>query len=58
MDAAIQEADATIRRAQTYCSKMARFLVGRLRKCHPLVLVNLKKELKDFNAVTLKWKNQ
>ena len=41
MDVAIREAEATIKRAEEFTSKMARFLVGRLRKVWPSILIDL-----------------
>lgn len=56
MYAAIQEAEATIKRAEDYKHKMARFLSGRLKGIDPSVLKRLKKELTTFNASTGEWK--
>ena len=58
MDAAIREAEALIRRAETYKSKMARFITGRLRGIDADILKLLKRELQDFNAQTGTWKSK
>ena len=57
MDQAINEAELTIRRAQLYVDKMTSFLIGRLRKVRTSYLRQLKKELRNFNAVTGDWKD-
>mgnify|MGYP000030004209 CR=1 FL=1 len=53
---ALKDAEATIKRAETYKSQMARFLTGRLKGIDPHVLKRLKKELQNFNSVTHEWK--
>lgn len=55
MDTAIREAEALIRRAETFKSRMASFLCGRLYGINPDVLRVLKKELRGFNAQTGEW---
>lgn len=56
MDAAIREAEATIRRAEEYKNKMANFLVHRLKGISVHTLKRLKSELKNFNSNTGEWK--
>ena len=58
MDAAVREAEAVVRRAESYKSRMARFLIGRLRGIDPDILHDLKKELRKFNASTGEWDNK
>lgn len=53
---AITEAQRTIELAETQSTRMARILQGRLRMVQPWVLVNLKRELRDFNIHTKEWK--
>ena len=55
MDSAVREAEAVIIRADSYRTRMARFLLGRLRGIDPDILRDLKKELRKFNAITGKW---
>ncbi len=43
MNEAIREAEATVRRAETYLNQMARFLCGRLWKANPDILRELKR---------------
>jgi len=56
MDDAVKQAEALIKRAEQYKSRMAGFLVGRLKGIDPYTLQRLKKELKNFNAQTCEWK--
>lgn len=56
MDAAIQEAEAVIKRAELFRNKMARFLIGRLGGVDVGILRRLKKELRNFNSNTNTWK--
>lgn len=56
---AIQDAENTIRAADNMADRLARILVGRLRKvCSVTVLSQLKKELSQFNAHTGTWKEE
>ncbi len=57
MEAALNEAKDTLYRADLVTGRMARMLVGRLRKVggHG-TLKALKNELKDYNAHTGQWK--
>lgn len=61
MKCAIAEAESTIRIANSLTKEMASLIVGRLRNINTgywdiQVLVDLKKELTDFNAITRTWK--
>lgn len=56
MEMAIQQAEEVKRAAKTHARRMARFLVGNLRDCNHSELVAFKKELKDYNIHTGKWK--
>lgn len=57
MDAAVQDAERTLRVADGLATRIARFLIGRLRKVNsPWILADLKRELKDFNMQIQKWK--
>lgn len=58
MDNAVREAEAVVRRAESYKSRMARFLIGRLRGIDPDILRDLKKELRKLNASTGEWDNK
>ena len=55
---AVREAEAVVRRAELYRTRMARFLIGRLRGIDPDFLRDLKKELRKFNASTGEWDNK
>lgn len=59
MLAAMRDARNTMSAADQQASEMARMLAenGRLRKCSAYQLRQLKKQLRDFNSVTGKWKN-
>ena len=61
MEAAINEAQAVLRRADMCATRMARLIKGRLRQVdggwNNGVLKDLKKELQDFNASTGQSKN-
>ncbi len=58
MRRAVSEAQATLRAADNIADSMARLLVGRLRHVSSTyILVKLKKELRDFNAHTGRWKD-
>jgi hypothetical protein len=52
----IEEARATLRAADDIAEEMAILLRGRLRRCDPLTMAELKRELKQFNASTCTWK--
>ena len=54
---AMQEAEQTIRAADQMSSQMARMLRGRLNHVSPMVLADLKRELKRFNAHTGQWRD-
>ena len=61
MDAAIQEAETELRRADMCATKMAKILVGRLRHVAKNsywddTLIKLKRELTNYNAHTRQWK--
>ena len=62
MSEAVSSAERTLRYADMAATKMAKMLVGRLRKVNAIlysgsdVLIALKKELRDFNCTTRKWK--
>lgn len=57
MNAAVDEAKATLQRADSVADKLARLLIGRLRKVSsPWVLRTLKKELANYNMRTSEWK--
>lgn len=58
MKAALIEAEATVRAADSIADHMARILRGRLRKVSKWNLKSLKRELADFNAHTGEWKNE
>ncbi len=53
---AINEAEATFRSADSCATQLARALKGRLRQVSPWLVRELKKELRDFNMHTEKWK--
>jgi len=54
---AVNEAEQTLHAADSVADKMARLLVGRLRKVRSAwVLKALKRELADFNMHTQEWK--
>ena len=56
MREAMQEAKATMCAADSFANQMAEMLQGRLRKVHPWVLQNLKRQLADFDAHRKIWK--
>lgn len=56
MRAALSEATQTLQAADGYASDMARMLRGRLRKVDRYVLVELKRELRAFDAQRKEWK--
>ena len=55
MNAAVREAEETLRLADGVAHRLARLLVGRLRHAGAAALVELKAELRDFNAHTKRW---
>lgn len=57
-NAAVEDASGTVRRGDQAVRKLANLCVGRLRSAciDDYVLVALKKELRDFNLHTLRWK--
>jgi len=62
MKKALDEAEITLKSADSIAGDMAKLLVGRLRKTgnsyqSHLALKNLKRELKDYNIRTGKWKS-
>jgi hypothetical protein len=56
MRAAFMEAEETVRSADAIINAMARMLCGRLGKVSPGYLKSIKRELKDFNIQTGRWK--
>lgn len=54
----INEAKEVLNNADNVAKDIAPLLVGRLRSCSGFTLEKLKKELRDFNAHTHKWKDQ
>jgi len=58
MTSAVSEAEIVINAADSVATRMARLIVGRLRKVgSTYVLAALKRELSDFNAHTGKWRS-
>lgn len=57
MIATLREASRTIRSADRVANDMACLLKGRLRHVNGNHLENLKRELRDFNMQTYKWKD-
>lgn len=62
MEQAVDAANAELRRADAVAEKMAKLLVGRLRKISDTwsghkTLAALKRELQDFNAQAARWKS-
>lgn len=58
VDAAISEARRTLNAADNHAQSMAKLLKGRLRHVSCRTLADLKKELRDFNSHTGKWKEE
>lgn len=57
MRAAMNEAEERIRAADSVSTQMAQMLRGRLRKVkYPHLLRDLKRELRDFDMTTGRWK--
>lgn len=56
MHAAVKDAERTLSLADGVITKIARMLIGRLRKVESgWVLADLKRELRGFNIHTKKW---
>ena len=54
---AVDDAENTMRLADMLANKVARLLVGRLRKVESCYVLNqLKRELRDYNINTGQWK--
>lgn len=57
MTKAMSEAEHTFRAADAVTDRLAKMLAGRLKKVWSTsALIELKKELKDFNIHTRRWK--
>lgn len=56
MRAALAEAENRVKAADNAAKQIARILRGRLRFVDSWIAADLKSELRDFNAHTLKWK--
>jgi len=58
MDQAIQEAEATLRRAESYTQKMGKFISnnGRIRQLSSYTLDSLKKQLRNWDMNRKEWK--
>lgn len=57
MERAVNDANATLSRADTLADQLARLLIGRLKRVSSgYVLRSLKKELADYNMHTGAWK--
>ncbi len=54
---AFQDAEKTVRMADSATDRMAAMLVGRLRKVDVTTLAKLKRELKNFNPQRRTWKD-
>ena len=54
---AFSSARHTMNQADSVANSMANMLVGRLNKCSGNTLEKLKRELRDFNIQTHKWKD-
>jgi len=52
----LQDAQQTQRAADANANRMAEMLVGRLRHVRGIHLEKLKRELRDFNIQTHRWK--
>ena len=57
VEQAVREAKAVLERVKSSANIMAGLLSGNLRSVSAYRLKQLKKELKDFNMHTEKWKN-
>lgn len=58
MQVAINEAQKTLSQADRVAQQMGRLLQGRLKNISPYVLEQLKRELRDFNMHTGKWRGE
>lgn len=58
MRAAVRDAEMTLSAADTVACQLAPLLAGRLRNCHSSDLARLKRELKDFNIHTGRWRRR
>ncbi len=56
MEQAVRDAERTMKLANICANQLARLLVGRLRKVDEEDLEKLKRELRDFNMHTHRWK--
>jgi len=56
MRSAYVDAEQTIKAADSISVDMARMIIGRLRKVDGWTLIKLKRELKNFNMQTQRWK--
>jgi hypothetical protein len=56
MRQAMREAEQTLDAARSVASQMASMLVGKLRQCSESDLARLKRELRDFNIHTGRWR--
>jgi hypothetical protein len=57
MRAAITQAKGVLAAKNTLIWQMGDLLCGNLRHCHSDTLVKLKRELRDFDAHTKRWKS-
>ena len=55
---AVSDAEGTLRAADAQAERMAGLLIGRLRKISAWRLKQLKRELREFNIQTGKWKEE
>lgn len=58
MQGEIDDARRTLEHADQLAQQLARLLQGRLRKVHSWTLKGLKRELRDFNMHTGKWRGE
>lgn len=56
MNSAMRDAEQTQRTADLFASRMARFIVGRLKHVADSELRSLKRELSGYNIHTRSWK--
>ena len=56
--ARVDSAKQTLALADSVADRMAEMLVGRTNKCRPDLCRALKKELRDFDMTTGKWKKK
>lgn len=56
MRAALAAAGETQKAADQHATQCAMLVTGRLRHVSPYMLKDLKRELADFNAHTMRWK--